>query len=424
MANAFPKNVTIAFDEMMEGFESALTASNNVTIYKTDATAMEQSSDVKWIHQPYIAQSFDGSDATQNFTQATQLVVPVSINKRRHVPFVFSDTELRDLQQTQRLKQAAQDKLAADIDVDVLTKVAQQGTLFVKRSSTASGFADMSQIDTILNEQGIPTRDRFSLLNSTDYNSMADNLQVASRSFGNTRSDSAFERAYVGRVASIETFKLDYPYRRPAAAGGAGITISTLDDGGNVYTPTALSVATTNEMSPVDNRTQLVTVSSTTSVVAGDSFTIATLNAVHHLTKTDVGKLKTFKVIAVNSATTMTISPPIITNQVANDASAMYQNCTIGTKAANSAIVFLNTVAAPANLFYQKNAVYLLPGSIVIPSGVGVDFLQASTKQGLQLTLQRSWDTKTSQLLWRVDCRWGTHIVQPEMVGEMLFSQT
>lgn len=422
MANAFPKNVEIAFDEMMEGFESALTASQNVTIYNTNPQDMERASDVKWIPQPYIAQSFEGSDATQNFTQATQLVVPVSINRRRHVPFVFSDTELRDLSQSGRLKDAAQDKLAADIDVDVITKIAAQGNLFVKRTAVASGFADMSQIDTIFNEQGIPSRQRFALLNSTDYNSMADNLQVASRSFGNSMTDGAYRDAYIGRVSSIETFKLDYPIRRAAAAGGAGLTISTLDAGGNVYTPTSLSVATTNEMSPVDNRTQLVTVSSTTNVAAGDSFTIATLNAVHHLTKTDTGKLKTFKVIAVNSATTMTISPPIITNQVANDASAMYQNCTIGTKAANSAIVFLNTVAAPVNVFFQKNAVMLLPGTIALPAEA--NYMKATTKQGLTVYLQKGWDTKTSQELWRIDTRWGTHVVQPEMVGEMLMSQT
>jgi len=90
-------------------------------------------------------------------------------------------------------------------------------------------------------------------------------------------------------------------------------------------------------------------VSSTASVAAGDSFTVAALNAVHHITKGDTGQLKTFRVISVDSATTMTISPPMITNQVAADASAQYQNCVINTKAANSAIVFLNTVTASVN---------------------------------------------------------------------------
>jgi len=427
MANSFPKEIRIAFDDMMEGFEAALTLSQNVTVYKTDAQSMERSSDVEWIPQPYIAQTYDGSDATPNFNQVTQLVVPVSINKRRHAPFVFSDTELRDLQQSGRLKDAAQDKLAADIDVDVLTKVANQGTLIIKRPSAATGFDDVAQIDAIFNEQGIPIRDRYAAFNTTDYNNMASNLQVASRSFDGAKSVTAYERAYVGRVAGVETFKLDYPFRRVAAAGGAGITINTTDANGQWYNPVALSIAATanQEMSPVDNRVQIVTVSSTTNVAAGDSFTIATLNAVHHLTKTDTGRLKTFKVIAVPSSTTLAISPPIITNQIGNnDAAAMYQNCVINTKAANSALVFLNTVTANTNVFWQKNAIYLLPGTIKIPSGIGVDFMQATTKQGVQLTLQRQWDVNTSQMKWRVDTRWGTHIVQPEMVGEEMFSQT
>ncbi len=337
----------------------------------------------------------------------------------------FTDTELRDLMQTGLLKNAAQDKLASDINVDVLQKVAQFATLTVKRPAAASGFADFAQMDTIMNEQGIPFRERFAAFNSRDYNNIADNLQVASRSFGNTKSDSAYERAYVGPVASFNTYKLDYPQRLLAAAGGGGITINTTDASGQWYNPVSLSVATTNEMSPVDNRFQTVTVSSTTSVRAGDRFTIATLTAVHHLAKTDTGQLKTFTVVSVPSSTTMVICPPIITNQVGtSDAAAMYQNCLIGTKAANSAIVFLNTVDAPLNLFWQKDAVRLIPGTIAAPSGVGVEFAQASTKQGVQLTLQKQWDTKTSQMLWRMDTRWGTAVVQPEMVGAIEFSQT
>jgi len=426
MANSLPKNITIAFDDMMEGFEAALTISNAVTIFNTNPQEMEQSSDVKWVNQPYIAQTFEGSDASNNFNQITQLVVPVSINRRRHAPFVFSDTELRDLQQTGRLRDAAQDRLAADIDVDVLTKVANQGNLFIKRSGAATGFDDVAQIQAIFNEQGIPLSDRNAAFNSTDYLNMASNLQVASRSFDGAKTVNAYERAFVGNVASINTLQLDYPFRRTAAAGGGGITINTTDAGAQFYNPVALSINSTGnqEMSPVDNRIQTVTVSSTTNVAAGDSFTIAALNAVHHLTKTDTGRLKTFKVIAVLSSTTMQISPPIITNQVANDAAAMYQNCVINTKASNSALVFLNTVTANSNFFWQKNAIYLLPGTIQIDGSTGVAYAQATTKQGIQATLQKAWDVNTSQMKWRVDVRWGTHVVQPEMTGEIMFSQT
>jgi hypothetical protein len=49
-------------------------------------------------------------------------------------------------------------------------------------------------------------------------------------------------------------------------------------------------------------------------------------NAVHHINKNDTGQLKTFRVIAVPSSTTLVISPPIISNQGASDVEANYQN--------------------------------------------------------------------------------------------------
>ncbi|MGK3946966.1 P22 phage major capsid protein family protein, partial [Streptomyces caeruleatus] len=62
----------------------------------------------------------------------------------------------------------------------------------------------------------------------------------------------------------------------------------------------------------VDNRTQQVTVSATTGVTAGSMFTITGIESVHQITKIATGQLKTFRVISVDSGTTMTISPPMI----------------------------------------------------------------------------------------------------------------
>jgi len=165
-------------------------------------------------------------------------------------------------------------------------------------------------------------------------------------------------------------------------------------------------------------------VSSTASVAAGDSFTVAALNAVHHITKGDTGQLKTFRVISVDSATTMTISPPMITNQVAADASAQYQNCVINTKAANSAIVFLNTVTASVNPFWHRDAIEILPGRYAIPDNSGVSIMRASTDQGIEMVMQKWYDINTMKTKFRWDIRFGVVMKQPEMAGILLFSQT
>lgn len=422
MANTFSKEERVAFELLLEGFQDALVLSRNVSIYSTDQVTMERTSDTIWRPQPYISQSFDGQDQTNNFKDYTQLSVPARIGYAKSVPFVLTAKELRDALQEQRLGQSAKQKLASDINVAVMNVAAQQGTLVVKRTSAASGFDDVAQCEAIFNEQGVMDFERYLALSTRDYNGMASNL--AGRQTMQGKPVTAYEKAYVGTVASFETYKLDYANRLAAAAGGAGLTIDTRDSATNYYIPKATSTATTGEVGNVDNRYQTVTISSTTNVAAGDCFTIAGVNAVHHITKGDTGQLKTFRVISVDSATTMTISPPIISNQVANDSSAEYQNCVVNTKAANSAIVFLNTVAAYANPFWQKDAIEILPGRYAVPSDAGVAVMRASTDQGIELVFQKWYDINTMKTKYRVDTLFGVVNKQPEMSGIMLFSQT
>lgn len=422
MANDFSKEERVAFEQMLEGFQDALVLSRNVSVFNTDMTMMERTSDVIWRPQPYIAQSFDGTDQTANFQQMTQLSVPATIGYKKSSPWIMSATELRDSLQEGRLGDAAKQKLASDVNVAVMTVAALQGTLIVKRTTAAAGFDDVAQAEAIMNEQGISSFDRYLALSTRDYNGMASNL--ASRSTMQGKPVTAYEKAYVGTVASFETYKLDYANRLAAAAGGAGLTMDTRDSATNYYTPKATRTATTGETSNVDNRYQTITISSTTNVAAGDCFTVAALNAVHHITKGDTGQLKTFRVISVDSATTMTISPPMITGQGGTDAELQYQNCVINTKASNSAIVFLNTVAAYANPFWQKDAFELLPGRYAVPGDSGAAVMRASTDQGIELVFQKQYDINTMKTKFRLDAMFGVVCKQPEMAGLMLFSQT
>ena len=422
MANAFSKEERVAFELLLEGFQDALVLSRNVSIYSTDQVTMERTSDTIWRPQPYISQSFDGTDQSANFKEYTQLSVPARIGFSKSVPFILTAKELRDALHEQRLGQSAKQKLASDINVAVMNIAARQGTLVVKRTPAASGFDDVALCEAIMNEQGVQSDDRYLALSTRDYNGMASNLAARQTMAG--KPTTAYEKAYVGTVASFETYKLDYAIRQAAAAGGAGITINTLDAGNNYFNPKATTTAATGEVGNVDNRFQTVTVSSTTNVAAGDSFTIANVNAVHHITKGDTGQLKTFRVISVDSSTTMTISPPIISNQVPNDSAAIYQNVVVNTKASNSAIVFLNTVSAFVNPFWHKDAIELLPGRYAVPADAGTAVMRASTDQGIELVMQKFYDINTMKTKYRVDTLFGVVNKQPEMTGIILFGQT
>jgi len=426
MANSFSKQDIVMFEDVVDGFYDQLVLIDTVSSFSTNQTLMARSGDV--INRPveYIAQSnSSGLDQTGNFKNYTQLTVPATISNFANASFVMDGMELRDMLQETRLMNAARKKLESDINKAIMNVVCNQSTLVVKRTTAAAGFDDVAQCESIFNENGIDYGDRFLAMSTRDYNGMANNLSALSRSFGNTKTDTAYEKAYVGRVASFETIKLDYA-NRIAAAGGTGLTIDTRAAGANYYTPVATRTASTGERSNVDNRYQVITISSTTSVVAGDCFTIAAVNSVHHITKTDTGQLKTFRVISVPSSTTLQISPPIISGQGLTDAELQYQNCVVNTTASTSAIVFLNTTAAPINPFWKKDAIEIIPGRMNPSGDSGMLVIHAAAKagKGLDFVFSKQTSVFNHKTYYRIDCLFGIVNKQPEHTGIILFGQS
>jgi len=426
MSNSFAKEERVAFDEMMIGSDDQLAVSKLVRKYVSDQQAMERSNNTIWRPAPYIAVSNSGSDATGSFDDYTQLTVPASIDTQRFVAFQMNAQELRDALQEKRLGTAAVAKLASDINVACLSRASLEGTLFVKRSGAATGYDDIAEADALMNEQGVSNLNRRLALSSRDYNSMASDLSKASRSFGNEISDAALRRAYVGPIAGFETYKLDYALRQLAAAGGGALTISTLPGGANFYVPAARTApGAQGQTANVDNRTQVVTVSSTTNVRSGDALTIVGVEAAHHITKLSTGRLKTFRVIgAPLSGTTLRISPPIISAQGGSDAELQNINVVLTSTSGSAAIVFLNTVTNTLNPFFCEESIEILPGRLAVPIDAGAAVMSATTANGIQVAMAKQFDIKTHKTLYRVDTLFGTVCLQPEMCGVMMFSQT
>ena len=422
MANSFSKEERVAFEDILSGFNDALVLSSLVTKYNTNGTQMERSSDTIWRPMPYIAQSYDGSDATSNFGNATQLSVPATIGYQKHSTALLTAKDLRDMLQENRLGQAAAQKLASDINVAVLAVASNQGTIVSKRTTAASGYSDVAEADALMNEMGIIMSDRQFALSSRDYNGMAGDL--AARQTMNTMPTEAYRRSYVGEVAGFQTFKMDYANRLTAAAG----TTVTVNGANQYYTPAATSTASTGETANVDNRYQNLTIAvGGGTVKVGDAFTIAGVNAVHHITKQDTGQLKTFRIVGIVSGSggsgVVTISPAIVSNGGSTDAEAQYKNVT-ATPANGAAITFLNTASAAVNCFWHRDAIELLPASLAIPTDAGADIMRATTDQGVELVMQKQFDINTQKTKYRWDTLFGVACLQPEMAGIMLFSQT
>jgi len=421
MANGFSKEEVVAFEELCQGFEDALVLSRNVSKYTTDQQTMERANDTIWRPMPYIMQSYDGSDASSNFGDNTQLSVPASIGFQKHSTAILTAKELRDQLQEGRLGSSAAQKLASDINVALTTVATEQGTVVIARPAAAAGYDDVAEADASFNELGVTMEDRYMALSSRDYNGMASNL--AARETMNTKPINAYERSYVGTVAGFTTNKLDYAGSL-AVATATTVTMAAADQ---YYTPAA-TITGANGTNNVDNRYQTISIAvGGNTVKVGDAFTIAGVNSVHHITKEDTGQLKTFRVIEIVTGAggtgTVKISPAIVSAQGATDAEKQYQNVT-ATPANGAAFVFLNIVTAKVNPFWHKDAIEILPGRLSIDPEAGAKVIRATLENGIEVVMQKQFDINTQKTKYRWDVLYGVVNKAPEMSGIMIFSQT
>jgi hypothetical protein len=432
-ATAFSKQETVFFDELLAGFDDLLVMGRNVSKFQADPVVLERSQGTAiWRPTPYVSVSVDGpagTDISASFADVTQLSVPIGLGYNKAVPWTMTSDDLNDKQQRERKYQSAMQRLATDINVAVANVAALQGTLIVKRTVAASGYDDLALADALMMEQGLvgDASRRVAVLHARDYNNAAGTLAKPQTS-PNPKVNNAYENAYIGRVAGFETFKSDYTYRLTAAAG---VTV-TVNGANQRYVPKATSTAATGEIQNVDNRYQNLAVTVTSGTIkVGDKFTIAGVNAVHHISKADTGQPKTFTVTAIVSGAggtgTIQISPPIIAADSAPTQPELeYKNVT-ATPANGAAITWLNTVSSNVAPFWDERAIELLPGRNGVDEGLtaaGAGFMQGSTELGVQVTMYKWFDIKTKKYLYRCDTRFGVGMTNPEMCGLMLFGQT
>lgn len=416
MANSFSKEERVAFENVLEGFQDQLVASNLFKKYQLDDVTAERTNNTIWRPQPYIAQVFSGIDQSANFNRNyTQLSVPSTLGFQKSVPLTLSATELRDALQEGRLGQAAMQGLASDINVNCSNLAALTGTVVVKQTAPATGFDNIAGYDDAFNRVGINMMDRKALIPSNHYNNMASNL--AARQTVSGKVQTAYERAFVGEVAGFMTYKADYGYRLTAAAG---VTVA-VNGANQYYVPKATSTASTGEVSNVDNRYQNLTISVTSGTVkVGDAFTIAGVNEVHHITKQDTGSLKTFRITAIVSGSggsgVVQISPPIISAGGGTDPELQYKNVT-ATPGATAVITFLNTAASNVVPFWQGDCFEILPGRYKPAVDSGLAILSGTTENGITVTMTRQGAIGDLSTKYRWDTFYGLVNTNPQMSG-------
>jgi hypothetical protein len=74
-------------------------------------------------------------------------------------------------------------------------------------------------------------------------------------------------------------------------------------------------------------------------------------------------------------------------------------------------------------VFWQRDALEILPGRYAVPSDAGVAVMRASTDQGIELVMQKWYDIDSMTIKYRLDTLFGVVCKNTEMAGILLFNQ-
>lgn len=408
MANSLTKDLEIMFENFVDGYDAACVISREAESSFPDPQSMQRAADTFYRPQNYNASVVTGLDVSAaSKTDVIQRQVPTVFRTPDNVVYTFDGKELRDPDHKRRMGDAAAARLAAEIDKNLYAKVAAEAAIVVKKTGALT-WDDGATAEALLLTRGVGAgRERKMFLNPFDYKDIAKDL--GNRAYLGDRSKDAYERSKVPDIAGFATFRTDNVANLTVTGTVSGTTVS----GAQSFTPTAM----TGDL-PTDNRRMVLNVAGANiaNIKAGDAFTIANLNAVHQIDKSDTGQLMTFRVISVaGGGANLTITPAII-------ATGPYQNVTAA--AANSAaLTFLNTATKPVNAFWTQGAVTLDYGKLAFPNDQGAAVLTATTKQGVPLLMSANFTNLAGKVDIRCTTLYATTVLEPEQCGIIIANQ-
>lgn len=424
------KIVQRVLGEELEKFEADNLCLRMAEVNRMGGQFGHRSEFTEWFDVPYISTTVDGINIA-NFNQITGLAVPHRVNIYANVPFTLDNTDTLDGSELSRKMRSAMQAIDNRINRAVANAVTIQGAQFVRQDGASgadlTGFDDVASVETLLVSQDVSQMTQKTMvLNPRDYNDMASDLQIASRTLQpGSISETAYERARIAMIANFDTFKTSFTPNLAAGAAGA-TTVDTTQS----YVPVGHTLDANGDPTNVDNRSMLLTVNSNTDWAPGDKFTIAGVNAVSLQNKEDTGELRTFTVIDTVGATQLQISPPIIPvvtnpNSEATQAQADYANCTVAAPD-TAALTILNTASGLVNPFWENEAIAINVAPVVGPENDvgGMIIMNETTDLGLNVVVAKQGAINDLSTQWRVSTFFGVTVRDPLKCGILMGRQT
>lgn len=359
--------------------------------------------DTVYISKPARFIPGTSADITSVIQDVTEEKVALTLDTRYVVPIALTSAEIATeaaLQSwTKRILEPAVSSMAQYIEKSFYQKATQ-----ATYNTVGTAGSTVFDMDTILaagqkiDENGCPDLDnRYCLLNPAAQRSAVNSNKGLFQSSENIKDQYVKGRMGTGMGFDFLSHNLGYTHTNGADVTGIAVEASV--------------VAISNGMSTlgVDG------VTSGATIKKGSVFTIAGVNAVHPITKADLGYLQQFTVTAdvtetSGNSVTLAISPSIYYTTT-----DPRQNVSAAPVDETGTLTFVGSASTSyaQNLAFHKSAFRMVSVPLVMPDGTDMAS-QSTSDGGFTIRVIRDYDVLTDKLIMRLDFLGGMVAVRPE----------
>lgn len=421
MAVNSAKTVVAFFDNALQQLNDDFTYAGLVEVDSIEPSRQQNANDIYWRSVEQQRPIIEGWDLTAQETDTIEQTYPLQLEDPKNDFMEYRIDDLRDRGFMNRAAMASAKKQNSFLNKRIAELVANTGTLTYE--STASGFDFVAEADTLLTERGA-YRDMGSsfFLNPRTNQIMASDL--ASRSDLSGRPEGAYATAMIGKnVAGFDIYRAPTYGVIPARVNATGGTVSA-----NVTeVPEGFTSAGTNSIQNIDYRQGDIPlgVGEGANFQVGDVITVAGVNALNVMDKTDTGQLMTFRVVAINSDTLTVYPKPIAADQAGiTTEQAAYANISTSIDSGDS-VSAVNVNGGNANSFWANDSICVVNGRQpfeILNEFDGMKVVSETLDNGLDLYMAYDANLATVNARVRLFTRWGLVNKDPSRNGNAIYT--
>lgn len=310
---------------------------------------------------------------------------PITVNERWHTSMKYP-MQAKTLSMTEFSKKyirPAMLPLANKVDAFLAGLGRKFYQAYGTAGTTPTAFEDFAGPRMVLDHAGVPQEDCHLVLDPTAKHKAAVFLAGLQN---NTAGSGALRKGYVGDISNFDT---------------------SMDQ--NIVYHTSGSISGTPLVNGANQRGDTLIIDGFTGTIkAGDVFTIAGVNMVNAIEKTDTGRLQQF--VAMEDLTgpgALKISPDIIGPNDATDPARQTVTCLAGD---NATLTF--TSSHRLNMAFHTNAIGLVTVPLDMPDSAG--FKARYTYKGVSIRMVKGYDIINDIETMRFDVLFGGDVLYPE----------